>query len=422
MKKNTLALNKLLILLTAVFTLTANAQATDTEWARGLQAFGQQDYALALSLFSEARNKGQSGPAVHYNIGVCQYKLEDYKNAATTFQFINDNYPKMRPLAEYNLGLVAFEQGHRQVAGDHFRKAYGLSADDEKLRILSSNMLRKTLPPTEAAAGWIRTVSLQAGYDDNVTLLDETGLPAGFDAASPFAELVATVRGPYSGSNGFRFDGTAYLANYMDAADYNQGSVRGGAFYDWRASGWGVKAGAHGTYTTLGGIGYERGVGYSIKASRALTPTTSLLLSFRGDNLNSVDAIYAGIEGDRQQVEIRYRWYDNYQSLNLAYVFESNDRLDASVSPNRNKAYAAYRYTPESGFGFFGSGEWRNSDYNDLAPTRQEDLSRLSLGASYALRSGWEIQAQLMFENNDSNDAIYSYKRNQISLGLFRIF
>jgi len=402
--------------------IPANADEAADAWSQGQQAFQQQDYLLALSHFETARNVGQSGPAVHYNIGVCQYKLRNYSAAKQTFTLTGSQYAKMRPLTEYNLGLVALKQSRREVARRHFRESYRLSSDNQKLRILASTMLRRTQPMIVNSPRWLGTVSLRTGYDDNVSLQDETGLAAGVSAESPFAELSGSLRGPFTRKNGFRLDGGAYLVSYFDTQDFDHSAVRLGALYDWRNAGWGVQLGAHAGTTTLGGDGFDRSATLSARASRKLTPSSSVAVRFRYDDISAVETIFNGIEGSRQRIDLRYRWYLDARSVNLTYVAENNDRFDPSVSPRRNKVRFDYRYTPTAGWGFEIGAEFRTSEYDDLVPVRDEDLTKVSLGISRSMASGWQLLAQYTYANNDSSDPLFAYQRNQLTVGVLKIF
>lgn len=79
-----------LLLCSVFFAPPATADVAD-DWASGQQAFAAGDYESALLYFELARDAGQSGVAVHYNIAVCQFKLERFDDARMTFRHIADN-------------------------------------------------------------------------------------------------------------------------------------------------------------------------------------------------------------------------------------------------------------------------------------------------------------------------------------------
>ncbi len=399
-----------------------SANETSDAWTAGQQAFAQQDYLLALAHFEKVRDTGQSGPAIHYNIGVCQYKLQDYSEAGQTFALLNSEYPKMRPLAQYNLGLVALKQSNPEAAINHFRDSYYSSTDEPKLRAMSSTMLRRIIDEHVPPKSWLRTFAIRGGYDDNATLQDEPALAAGVTADSPFVEISGTLRGPFNTRNGFRLDGGFFLLSYSDADEFDQTTVQLGGLYDWHRSDWGVQFGAHASTTTLGGDSYGSSTRLSSHVSRKLSATGTLSLRYRYDDISAGDAIFAGVDGSRQRVELRYRWYSDGRSLNLSYTSETNDRLDPSVSPDRNQFRLKYRYVPENGWGFGLGAAMRSSDYGDLEIPRDEDLVTLKAEILLSVKSGWQYFGQVAFSDNDSTDPVFSYTRTRISIGAFKLF
>lgn len=416
---------KAIVGVTAFLILAAAPVSADEAadaWSQGKQAFQQQDYLLALSHFEKARRAGQAGPAVHYNIGVCQYKLQNYLAARQSFALISRQYPKMRSLSEYNLGLVALKQSDRQRARRHFRESYRLSDNIEKLKILSATMLRRTRPPTTDSPSWVRLVSVRTGYDDNVSLQDESALAVGTSGESPLAELWASIRGPITGRNGFRLDASAYLIRYFDNDAFDQNAARLGGLYEWRDADWRVQLGVHGSTTTLGGDGYDRSVNLSATLARNLTSTTSIEIRLRHDEISAVDTIFAGVDGSRERAELRYRWFLDDRRVSLMFGTETNDRFDKSVSPRRNKLRLDYRYAPRIGWGFEFAAEFRASEYDDLVPIRDEDLTKLKLALLRNLGTDWQLFARYEFSINESSDPSFSYTRNQISFGVLRIY
>ena len=63
----------------ACLAFAGNASANADDWAAGQAAFGAGNYADALAHFENARDEGLDGPAVHYNLAVCHFKLEQFE-------------------------------------------------------------------------------------------------------------------------------------------------------------------------------------------------------------------------------------------------------------------------------------------------------------------------------------------------------
>jgi hypothetical protein len=407
-----------------IFLLLATTAAASSarDWEAGKQAFEDGDYVAALTFFESARDAGLDTPAVHYNIAVSQYKAARYRESAKTFATIGQRFPAMRGLAEYNLGLVSLRLGNEPDARAHFLRAWELSSQDPEIRVLASRQLRELEDRAPVASRWRGAIGLRAGHDDNVALRDEAGLPLGTTTASPMADFFAVVQGPWDQRSGIRFDGSVYAVKYFDADEFDQTEVRGAVFYDWRPNAWRLQIGAHAAAGTLGGDAFDRKVGAHALVARELGSNAVIDLRYTYDDVSDADAIFAGIEGDRQLLEMRYRWYQGGHRVQLRYSRETNDRLDPAVSPERNRYSLDYGFRPARGFGYEAGIDFRSSEFDQLATPREEDLLTLWGALTYAFREHWTAVLDLRVADNDSTDPTYSYDRTQITLGVLRTF
>jgi tetratricopeptide (TPR) repeat protein len=394
----------------------------DTAWDTGLAAFANGEYATALSAFESALAAGQSGPAVYYNIGVCQFQIGQFDDAAATFALISKQYPKMRALAEYNRGLVAFEQDSFFSAQQHFLTSYELSANNEKLRILSSTMLRRIEPRIRTSDPWVGALGVSAGYDDNIVLRDEIGVPLDVSTESSLVDVFASVRGPVPGIMGLYFDGNAYLISYLDNDDFDQGEIRAGISYDWNSGNWQARIGANAGYSTFGGDEFDNSRNLDIRLSHSLSAHASLRMRYRYADISAADPVFAGIDGTRQIYEIAYRWNQDASRFGAAYLFESNDRVDPGVSATRNRLRLNYRYSLNPAWTVDIGGDFRISRFDDLTPERTEDLVAMKAGLIRSLPSDWQLHAHYQYSKNTSTDDAFSYTRNQIRVGVLKLF
>lgn len=399
----------------------APAYAEDP-WRQGQEAFERSDYISALGFFESAREAGQSGPAVHYNIGVCQYKLARYFDAEATFALIARQYPRMRGLADYNLGLIEMKRDRADSARLHFLSAYELSADDEKLRTLSANMLLRADAIIEAPAYWLGSFGFRAGYDDNVALRDDLGLPAGTTVDSPMADVFVSLQGPFRDSSHLRLDAAVYAVTYLDIHDFDQNALSLGAVYDRTFGAWRTEAGLYAGYGTLGGDGFDQTGSASISASRRLTPQSRISIRYRYDDVSAAGSVFTGIEGSRQRLDTRYRWSRQRQNLALRYTYETNDRSDPGVSPDRHDVRVDFRYESDRGLGYEAGGQLRSSEYKSLTPIRSEDLVTIYIGVTKNFRSNWQVLGQFRYSDNDSSDAQFSYQRKVFTIGMLKNF
>jgi tetratricopeptide (TPR) repeat protein len=407
------------LLLSPLFASIVVADVAD-DWASGQQAFTAGDYESALLYFEIARDAGQEGVAVHYNIAACQFKLSRFDESKATFSFIAENYPKMRGLAEYNLGLIERRLGNTAAARQHFITAWDMSSGDETLQSLAASMLKEQELPEESE--WYGAVALRAGHDDNVALRDSLGLPAGVSAESPMADLFASVGVSPHGLGGLWLDGSVYAVAYKDAGDFDQSEFRLGGVYVWQPGEWRFETSAHFVYGTLDGSGFERETALGARAVRYVGDEGALDLHYRYDDIDEDDPLYAGIAGTRQRVDLRYRWYRDNHAIVLRLGAENNDRLDPGVSPSRTRFQADYRYQPSNGWGFEAGLGFRSSDYEDLETPRTEDLANVSAALTYTFAEVWLFALQFQYSENDSSDPEFSYERNLITLGVLRTF
>jgi len=409
------------ILLVALL-VPAAALASDDSWQLGLRAFNENDYESALVFFESARDEGQRGPAVHYNIAVCQYKLEQLHDSRRTFELIANQYPKMRGLAEYNLGLIATKLGDADAARQHFRDSYAHSEGNANLRVLSTTMFAETEPATEPLTDWYGAVGFRAGFDDNVVLRDDLGLPAGTTSESPMADLYGSLDVPFLDSGHLWLHGDLYAIRYLDIDEFDQNSVRVGATYDRRYGAWRARAGVFASYGTLGGDGFDKNGSLSVRLDRRLSETSTLGVRYRYDDVSAAESIFDGIDGSRQRFDIRYRWNAGARSFVANARIETNDRADPGVSPDRMSLGFDYRFAPASGFGYEAGAEFRSSDYDDLDPSRSEDLLTLRAAITRMLNEDWQVLAEILYADNDSSDSIFAYDRNRLTIAVLRTF
>ena len=410
-------------LLVCVVALTHVAPAfAEDAWQLGRQSFEAADYTTALEFFESARDAGQSGPAVHYNIGVCQYKLARYSDAKSTFSFIANRYPNMRALAEYNLGLVDLKLDDTDAARLHFLTALEWSPGDEKLQTLAATVLRREITENPPAAYWLGSFGVRAGYDDNIALRDDLGLPLGTTTESPMVDIFASLAGPVRDGSHLRLDAAVYAVTYFDSHDFDQNVLSLGTIYDWTMVDWHTQAGIYAGYGTLDGDGFDKTVSASISSDRRLGPESRISIGYRYDNVAAANSSFSGIEGSRQRVNARYRWSRQQQRMSIWYSYETNDRSDPGVSPDRHAVRIDYRFDTHAGLGYEAGGQLRSSEYDRLAAGRSEDLLMIYVGIAKKLKSNWEFLGRFQYSDNDSSDSQFTYQRNLITIGLLKTF
>lgn len=411
-----------LVVAIGVLLLAAHAHADD--WTDGTAAFGRGDYAAALGFFEAARDSGTTGPAVYYNIAVCQYELGRYDDAGETFAFIARTYPQMAGLAEYNLGLVARRTGDTVTATEHFLRAYRLSDDNETVRVLASNQLADIDVEPESSSSWSGAFGARAGYDDNIVLRDTADIPLGVTTESPMLDVFASVtRSLTDQPGGWQLEGSVYGVRYFDADDFDQNDISAGAVYEWRPGDWQVRAGPRAGAGWLGGDAFDRRVGIGVEAYRSLGDTGSADVTYYFDDISEGDALFDGINGSRHRIVARYRWYPGDDRRLLARLrYEDNDRRDPGVSPTRTGLSIDYRFSLDTGLGFEAGASYRRSRFRNLAVARTEELFSAQLAATRRLFRDWILLVEYRYADNRSTDPSFSYDRNLLTVGAMRTF
>lgn len=390
-------------------------------WTAGLDAYGRGDYRLALENFEAARSDGRSGPAVYYNIAVCHFELGEFDAADTSFAVVAELSGPMRPLANYNRGLVAVEQQRIDDARRFFLVAYEESGD-ESLRVLASTMLRRTQRQPAEAPTFGGAFGAGAGYDDNIVLRDDEGVSVNTATDSPFIEAYGSLSVPVAAVSGLRFDASAYFVDYFDNGDFNQAAAEAGLAWRWRREIWHFEAGVDVGLSTFGGDRYDNTTSVYALWDVALTPDSVLRLSYRYSDIDAGESRFAGIAGSRQQAGLRYRTWWNRQHLDISYQRESNDRRDQGVSAERDDFRMRYRMMLTGTWELEAKLAFRRSEYGDLDPDRIENRTGYSLGARYALDSGWQLAARFEVVDNDASDPLFSYSRNVFKVDAMKPF
>ena len=410
-------LSALLAALVLVTSTPAVAADPATAWDSGSEAFAAGRYDEALRHFEAARDGGLKGPAVHYNIAVSQFSMGNYGAARDTFQLIASQFPSMRGLAEYNVGLSERRLGNADAAQRQFIAAYRHSSD-EKVRALAASQLTELDRQTRSNRYGL--VGIQAGYDDNVALRDSLGLPAGVSAGSPTASLFAMLSGPLSG--GLELDGSLYAVTYTDVDEFDQMELRVGAMYTIDRGDWRHRAGIYGVAGTTGGSSFNREANLDLRSTRYLGDHAAFELRLRYDEITSAQLLFDGIEGTRSRLDLRYRWNGIGHTLAVRLGVEDNDRRDANASPFRQRVQADYGYQLNDRWGLESALSFRTSEYDDLTVRRVEDLFSAAVRLVYETGTVWQFSGSYQHSKNDSSDSAYSYDRNLLMLGLQRLF
>jgi hypothetical protein len=335
------------VLLTAAYALLMfahSALAVPVEasalFADAERAFDAGQFREALTLFKAAREAGSAGPASYYNIGVCQYRLRDYRDAEDTFALIAARFPAWRELAEYNRGLALHAAGLTAKARVAFERA-SVSADQKIAGLARAQLLKLDAQITVAPSRWQGYLAGGVGYDDNVALVDQTNLVGGQSQSSPLVEALGVVT--YTFAAPLHIDASGYSVRYADADEFDQNAVRLALAVDRTFEPWFLSVGPTLGHTTLDGDGFEQLVGADLRLRRALSDDWLFETRVVYDAVEAADERFAYVEGSRRQLRLAAQ-RSSKARVRLGFDLEHNDRADPGVSPSRQRWSVSYQW------------------------------------------------------------------------------
>jgi len=426
-------LRRLAIFLVLFYAVAAHGQ-TYPAFEQGRAAFKQGKYSHAISEFSKAMRAGMDSAALYYNLGVCHYKLGQYAQAEVTFQRAA-RFPDMAPLAYYNLGLIKQKQGDKLFAEHWWQMAYN-DSNNSKLKNLARRSLDKL--DRKKPDRWSGYVSAAYGYDDNVTLDNDTIIKVSA-RSDQFWEVYGYLRGVLSGkaTNGVLLKASAFGDFYNKLSRYDYTNFNTGLYKTFPSGKWRNEAGAYVTYSTLNGNGYLRSANLSLVTRKRLSKTTRLRFKLRLRNIESVNNLYNYLDGTSHDFRAESRWrLGNKSALRVYYEIQLNDRNDrhgitsgketfSSLSPTRHRLRADLTFKMASTWYGRIAAEYRSSRYDEANTEinntkannteviqREDNRGRRLIELRKRFGKSTDLTLQRTYSDNSSNISRFSYTRN----------
>jgi hypothetical protein len=387
----------------------ANAEASQ-QFENGKQAFAAQDYAAALDAFEAAAAAGMTGPVVHFNIGVCAYRVGEWSRAAAAFRDTAQT-PSMAALAHYNLGLVALAESKQDEATRWFMLAQR-EGGDERLRSLATEQLARLPQPVER--NWLVYGAFGGGYDDNVALVAGGDVLGVSDTADTFAEAQLAFSAPLTGP--WRLDAGLVWLDYQDLDSFDQMTVSAGGRYRVPLGDWRAEAGLQLEYSTLDSEGFENKQMLILQGTRPLSEEWQLRLRYRFSNVDGLDG-FGGLDGTRHDLRIRGTWQRGSWEIAVGYRFDSTDYQEDSLSYDRQQATADATYDLAANWTFTAGLSVDRTSY-DATENGSEDRTEIVVAASRAFGTQWRAVVRYAYANNEADLPEFDYGRNRISAGV----
>lgn len=408
------------------------ATAGQAEFEQGLAASQRGEHQQAIRAFLQAQQAGFNKPALHYNLGVSYFRLEDYTKARQQFEQLSRD-PQWAALAHYNLGLVARRLDDPDRAADRFEQAYQRT-DNSRLRTLAATALDR-LPVSRGDAGTTLSASVAAGYDSNVALAPDAETVNLTDNSDMFVEAGAVVNHRLSAdrSSARYLFGGLYLRQYSDVSEFDQQSLRLGLDQLHTGQRWQLDLSGYVDTIYVDSNRFEQSLNFDVSARRALSGGKMLELHYQAGLIDS-GADYTYLDGWQQRLGIDSRLPTGAGRLRLGYQLELNDRDDLarsgeffSYSPTRHKLFVLLDRPGPGNWHYTLRGEYRYSDYTDpyrisngtTTEVKREDHRYLAgVRGQRRLSEKTDLFLDYRYIDNDSTLEAYDYARHQIMGGI----
>jgi hypothetical protein len=408
-----------LVLIACSLVPQVSSAAADSAFAAASAAFERGDFAGALTLFEAAR-AGADGPAVPFNIAVCEYKLGRYAEAEAEFASLGARFPAMHALAEYNRGLALLAAKRDAEARAAFSAAS--ATGDPKIAALSAERLAELGPEhaTSAEPSWQGFVQLGAGHDDNVALVDEVTLPVGQPADSPLLELFGFGGYAFAGSARARIDFGGYFVRYANVPQFDEHSINVAATFARTYGAWSLDFIPRYERSTLGGNAFESEAGLALRVDRPLGATLRFNVLAAYADVGSLAQQYDVLAGAKRQLRLMLTQPMARARLSAGVELEDDNRAAANVSSTRRRLVLGYRRGLGADWSLEGAIAYRLTSYE--RPSGDERLTELLVNARRALGHDWAFTVDYRHSNNDADLPEFTYAADRIALGVSRAF
>ncbi|MDH5445894.1 MAG: tetratricopeptide repeat protein [Gammaproteobacteria bacterium] len=400
----------------------------ENDFQAGLEAFKIKQYKIAIRLFNTAHRQGMRTASLNYNLAVSYFKLGKYSQAKRWFEQARE-YPNIKYLAEYNLGLIALKQNNSPVAQTHFETVLA-NTQQVSLIKLAKYRLEKLGIPTDKS--WSVFASIEHGQDNNVTVASNEA-PSKKTSSYTDYYLFGSLQVLGTDKNGLQVEAYVLDSKYHSLQTENMQLKSIGLNLPFTTGNWQNDAGIDYLESTLGGKDFQQTTIYELKTKYPTSATGELRLRYRYYEIDSTP-IYAELDGSKQRARMEFRQTRKNDRFRLYYEFETNDRNEtpastANYSPIRSTVRTAYTYLFTDKLEAKVDLAWRYSEYprwrytsttGTFSAIRADVRLKSSLEISYYLNTNWFLTAKTSHTRNDSNLNRYSYKRqvNSISLNM----
>jgi hypothetical protein len=407
------------------------------DFAAGIAAARQQDYALALKHFESAARAGMREPLLYYNLGVSYYHQRQFDEAERAFLEAARS-PRLAAASYYNLGLIARDRERREQAVDWFRRALEFAQSDEMRRLSALALEQMTVTeeaPSDNTEHRFLWIEAGAAYDSNPALaadfLRETG------SGEDFAWSISGY-GQYDFTR-LRLHGLVSADRYSEESDFGFDFLETGASLSATAGGWRLRPGLSVRQLRLGGTGLQDSAALWLE-SAARGGDFELKLYLEHESI-SAGAGYGYLDGTRNHFRATAiaptgRWRIVWEiEADSRKDFSDNDSSEFfSFSPRQRKWRLEYRNPLTAALDLklaaglqharYGAPDIRVDNAGGVTAMmrREDDRRRLVLELGYRHAGNWRSSLELALTERDSNFDEFDYDRNVVGLSVGRSF
>lgn len=401
--------------------MPAQAQPSGSPYEQGVQAYRAGDARAALSHFQAAERRDGPSPALHYNLGLCHYRLKQDDEARRYFRLARQS-PAFAGLADYHLALIEHRSGNTAQAlrllDAAERQQPGLR---ERIRQARSRMT--DVAPAPRTSFYL---SVAGGLDSNANLANDAGSGTAADE-SLFLESLGLVRHERSALD---LQARLYVRDVMEDSRYDQLAADLEALARWRLGGWRAAAGPALATIRYGGETFADQYGLRLNLQRGGGGRLVQRIQYEGDQIEA-GALYREFTGQRH----RLRWLAAGARFGGGYALEWNERRDLtrgdeffSQSPIRHSLLGSWALGRRGEARLNAAGLLRYSHFQDAdrflvdgqlnQRERRETLLSASLNAQFAARGGLRPFAEAALSLNQANLDYLDYERVELLFGV----
>ena len=408
---------------------TLAQEITKSYFSKGVEYSRNGDCEKALKEFKLASNNGMNEPKLHYNMGVCEYKLNHYPEAKRAFSKAGES-KEFFWLAQYNIGLVEKTGKNAKLANTYFQNVYDHSPDSKLHSLAGYQLGLQAGGDNTDIYAWSSLINTSFGYDNNII---DPAQQVNNRGDSYFNALIYTTK-LLGGTpkNGVNIRLGAFTTRYQQVSVYNINQFQAGMKKTFTTGTWNNELAFDAIQSTLGNIDYLRTNKLSVSSEHKLNDTDTVKFRYSFSNIQSLNSQYIFLDGVNHKAKATWETRKKENEYHLSYALETNKRNNlntgttfSSYSPTRH-SLEAKATTPIANKLFLeGSLNYRLSNYSDpnilaTGQTINRSDSRATAGIKIKkeISKKLEVYGEYNYTSNNSNISIYSYNRNIVSIGL----